>query len=142
MLGVGHRLGPLPHFSAIPKVPEMEKIEFKKVEFRKIDMDKPEIFANFSPKLTEKTPLNESKNRAVAWVLRVNVSDSAHWIEQLQAKKYPAYLNPEAGAHESSVIFIGPYVYQQEAEQVQKNIKTAFGLSGDVVKFDPLAVPS
>lgn len=138
MLGVGHRLGPLPHFLSLPKPPSMPSMPSKQAKFGEGVLTSSSGLGRFVSSLSNPEPSTEAKSRALAWVLRVNVPETtarADLVKKMQSESLPAYQNPEG---EAAFIFIGPYIYQQEAEQAQKVLKNSFGLSGDVVKFDPL----
>ncbi|GEM_PF-6846446 len=139
MFGANHTLKTVTQFESMPKPPVLKEMQLKSVNLETLSLGK-----RYTPKsLTENhTIFLKATSNAVAWVVQVNQNTPAtpQLIEKLRAAKWAAYVLPSDSQQATHLLFVGPYVHRQEAEQAAEKLKNTFGLAGDVVKFDPLTV--
>ena len=131
MFGANKFLGPSPHFAAIPKPPRTTEIPLATIKAEVFSADSQGIFA-----------INKAGTTAVAWVVTINAANinmtSGALLEKLQNQKLAAFIPPFPAPQQTQLVFVGPYVKKQQAEQVADKIKKVLGLSVNVVRFDPL----
>ena len=140
MFGANHTLKTVTQFESIPRPPILEEMQLKSVNLETLSFSK-----LYTPKSLTGLSHNaflQAKSNAVAWVVQVNQNTSVtpQLIEKLRAAKWAAYVLPSYPQQATNLLFVGPYVHRQEAEQAAEKLKNTFCLAGDVVKFDPLTV--
>ncbi|OGT15298.1 MAG: hypothetical protein A3I12_05495 [Gammaproteobacteria bacterium RIFCSPLOWO2_02_FULL_38_11] len=142
MFGVDFKLINPRIFIVLPKKPDIPSIQLKTVEPKKIQTNEAQEKAVFKkiPVTVNSQKLFHAESNAIAWIIKIktNQSEAMNLLKKLRLEGFTAFMTPLEASPSQDIIFLGPYVQKQEAEQNLKKLENAFSFTGDIVRFDPL----
>lgn len=127
---------PIPPAAHMPKSPPSPQIALKTVIPGAWDITTTNKVDLGEYDLRLKTLLDEKVMPKIsAYAIRITSSDAQQLVPTLQRQGFPAYQNPTKA--EPNVIWVGPYLTEQDAEQALAKLQSRAHVDGDVENFSP-----
>lgn len=143
MFADNDKLGPLPQFVALPTQTALPNLTLRVIKSVELHTDAPDDLTALKklPVSSSSEQLFQAESHATAWVVQVVAGPAPEqMIKKLQEQKLTVFSSPFPAEKMQPMLYVGPYLQRQEAEQAASEIKNAFGFRGDVVKFNPLTM--